>query len=105
MTKLDALLQPASTPPSAGDPVSGKVESQLTVRMATVEDADTLNAMIADFAAFERLPNQSTVQTVRKELGSSDCVLLLNGPSNAIMHALNLPCSYGIRLPLSSSKL
>jgi GNAT superfamily N-acetyltransferase len=75
MTKLDALLQPASTPISTGDPVSGKVESQLTVRMATVEDAETLNAMIADFAAFERLPNQSTVETVRKELGSNDRVI------------------------------
>ena len=47
----------------------------LITRMATVADAETLNAMIADFAAFERLPNNSTVETLRAELGRPDRVI------------------------------
>lgn len=47
----------------------------LITRMATVADAETLNAMIADFAAFERLPNNSTVETLRAELSRSDRVI------------------------------
>jgi GNAT superfamily N-acetyltransferase len=47
----------------------------LTVRMATVDDAEGLNQMITDFAAFERLPNHSTVQSLRDELGRPDRVI------------------------------
>jgi GNAT superfamily N-acetyltransferase len=47
----------------------------LVARMATVADAETLNAMIADFAAFERLPNNSTVETLRAELSRPDRVI------------------------------
>jgi GNAT superfamily N-acetyltransferase len=47
----------------------------LVVRMATVQDAEVLNAMIADFAAFERLPNHSTVENLRHELGRPDRVI------------------------------
>lgn len=47
----------------------------LIARMATVADAETLNAMIADFAAFERLPNNSTVETLRAELSRPDRVI------------------------------
>jgi GNAT superfamily N-acetyltransferase len=75
MTKLDALLQPASTPSSTGGIVPDKAQQQLVVRMATIDDAEILNSMIADFAAFERLPNHSTIETVRKELSSSDRVI------------------------------
>lgn len=55
--------------------MSPKEVPGLNVRMATVADAETLNAMIADFAAFERLPNNSTVETLRAELSSKDRVI------------------------------
>lgn len=47
----------------------------LVVRLATVDDAELLNGMIADFAAFERLPNQSTTETLRHELSRPDRVI------------------------------
>ncbi len=47
----------------------------LIVRMATVQDAEVLNDMIGAFAAFERLPNHSTVETLRHELSRSDRVI------------------------------
>ncbi len=55
--------------------MSPKEVPGLNVRMATVADAETLNAMIADFAAFERLPNNSTVETLRAELSRPDRVI------------------------------
>jgi GNAT superfamily N-acetyltransferase len=75
MTKLDALLHNASTLILPGGNVPSDVDSALTVRMATLADAQTLNDMIADFAAFESLPNHSTVETLQKELGSNDRVI------------------------------
>ena len=47
----------------------------LVVRMATVDDAAALNDMVAAFAAFERLPNNSTTESLRAELSSSDRVI------------------------------
>jgi GNAT superfamily N-acetyltransferase len=47
----------------------------LIVRMATAQDAEVLNEMIAAFAAFERLPNHSTVETLRHELSRPDRVI------------------------------
>jgi GNAT superfamily N-acetyltransferase len=58
-----------------GDAVSDKEVPGLVVRMATVDDAVVLNAMIADFAAFERLPNNSTVEALQAELGRPDRVI------------------------------
>ncbi len=75
MTKLDDLLHYASTLAICGGIVTSEVGSALTVRMATLEDAHTLNDMIADFAAFERLPNHSTIETIKKEFSSSDRVM------------------------------
>jgi len=46
----------------------------LIVRMANAQDAEVLNDMIGAFAAFERLPNHSTVETLRHELGRPDRV-------------------------------
>ncbi|MBA3686987.1 MAG: GNAT family N-acetyltransferase [Planctomycetes bacterium] len=47
----------------------------IDVRLATSDDAEAMNGMIADFAAFERLPNSSTVASLRHELGRSDRVI------------------------------
>ena len=47
----------------------------LVVRMATVDDAGTLNDMVAAFAAFERLPNASTTEALRAELSRPDRVI------------------------------
>ncbi len=47
----------------------------LIVRMANAQDAEVLNDMIAAFAAFERLPNHSTVESLRHELGRPDRVI------------------------------
>jgi len=47
----------------------------LTLRMATPDDAEVLNGMIAAFAAYERLPNQSTVASVRAELSRPDRIV------------------------------
>jgi GNAT superfamily N-acetyltransferase len=49
--------------------------TNIAVRIATAADAEALNAMIADFAAFERLPNHSTVEALRKELSAEDRVI------------------------------
>ncbi len=46
----------------------------LTLRMATAADAELINDMIAAFAAYERLPNQSSAQALRTELSSPDRV-------------------------------
>lgn len=47
----------------------------LSIRLVGAADAEILNAMIADFAAFERLPNQATVESLRAELSRPDRVL------------------------------
>jgi GNAT superfamily N-acetyltransferase len=46
----------------------------LTLRMATADDAELLNEMISAFAAYERLPNASNVDSLRRELTSADRV-------------------------------
>jgi GNAT superfamily N-acetyltransferase len=52
-----------------------KVVPGLVVRIATPEDAGILNDMVADFAAFERLPNHSSVESLRHELSRPDRVI------------------------------
>ncbi len=47
----------------------------LIVRLATVEDATVLNEMIAAFAAYERLPNHSTAESLHNELSRPDRVI------------------------------
>lgn len=47
----------------------------LTLRMATAEDATLLNDMIGAFAAYERLPNQSTVEALKAEFSRPDKVV------------------------------
>ena len=47
----------------------------LEVRIAGPEDAELLNGMIAEFANFERLPNNSTVESLRHELTRVDRVI------------------------------
>ncbi len=74
--QLDARLLHDSTPrPQGGRRVSQKEVPGLIVRMATAADAEILNDMIAAFAAFERLPNHSTVDTLRHELSRPDRVI------------------------------
>lgn len=46
----------------------------LTLRSATAGDAEVLNEMIAAFAAYERLPNASTIDSLRHELSRPDRV-------------------------------
>lgn len=46
----------------------------LTLRMATADDAEVLNEMIAAFASYERLPTASTVDSLRAELSRPDRV-------------------------------
>lgn len=46
----------------------------LSLRIATAADAEVLNEMIAAFAAYERLPSASTVESLRAELASPDRV-------------------------------
>lgn len=43
--------------------------------MATPEDASVLNDMIGAFAAYERLPNQSTAEALRAEFARPDRVV------------------------------
>ena len=47
----------------------------LVIRMATVDDAEILHEMIAAFAAYERLPSQSSVASLRAELSRPDKVI------------------------------
>ena len=47
----------------------------LVVRLATADDASVLNEMIAAFAAYERLPNHSTPDSLRNELSRTDKVI------------------------------
>ena len=47
----------------------------LVVRLATADDAPVLNEMIAAFAAYERLPNHSTPDSLRNELSRTDKVI------------------------------
>jgi GNAT superfamily N-acetyltransferase len=54
--------------------MSKKAVPGLTLRMATADDAEALNDMIAAFAAYERLPNQSTADSLRGELTRPDRV-------------------------------
>lgn len=49
--------------------------SDLVVRLATPDDATVLNEMIAAFASYERLPNHSTPDSLRHELGRPDKVI------------------------------
>ena len=46
----------------------------LTLRIATVDDAQILNEMIVAFATYERLPHASTVESLRAELSRPDRV-------------------------------
>jgi GNAT superfamily N-acetyltransferase len=52
-----------------------KEASGITLRMATAADAAALHAMVGAFAAYERLPNQSTVEGLRAELSRPDRVM------------------------------
>jgi GNAT superfamily N-acetyltransferase len=52
-----------------------KEVSGLEIRMAGVGDAIALSEMIRDFAAFERLPNAATADSVRTELSCQDRVM------------------------------
>lgn len=52
-----------------------QVVAGLTVRMASSDDAPALNEMIAAFAAYERLPNHSTVASLHQELTRPDKVI------------------------------
>lgn len=61
-----------------------KIVPGLVVRMATADDAAMLNDMVAEFASYERLPNQSTAESLRHELSRPDrtidpVVALLDG--------------------------
>ncbi len=47
----------------------------LVVRLATADDAAVLSEMIAAFAAYERLPNHSTAQSLGHELARPDKVI------------------------------
>jgi ribosomal protein S18 acetylase RimI-like enzyme len=47
----------------------------LSLRMAMPEDAIVLNEMVGAFAAYERLPNQSSVESLRHELSRPDKVV------------------------------
>ncbi len=47
----------------------------IDIRLATADDAEAMNGMIADFAAFERLPNSSTVESLRHELSRPDRII------------------------------
>lgn len=47
----------------------------LEIRLASGADAPVLNEMIRDFAAFERLPNFSTEESLRHELSRPDRVI------------------------------
>jgi GNAT superfamily N-acetyltransferase len=47
----------------------------LQIRLATAADADVLAGMVAAFAAYERLPNQSTPADLRRELSATDRVI------------------------------
>jgi len=47
----------------------------LDIRLAGPDDAAVLVAMLRDFADFERLPNASTEETLRAELGAENGVL------------------------------
>ncbi len=47
----------------------------IDVRLASADDAEAMNGMIAAFAAFERLPNSSTVDSLRHELSRPDRVI------------------------------
>jgi GNAT superfamily N-acetyltransferase len=47
----------------------------LTVRLAAPDDAHVLAGMLQEFAAFERLPNASTEESLRQELSGEAAVL------------------------------
>lgn len=47
----------------------------LACRLAGPEDAEALAAMIADFAAYERMASQASAETLRNELSRPDRVL------------------------------
>ena len=49
--------------------------SGVDIRLAGEADAAVLSEMIRDFAAFERLPNAATAESVRAELASPDRVM------------------------------
>ncbi len=49
-----------------------KVVNGLSLRMATAADAEALAEMIAAFAAYERMPNASTPDSLRAELSRPD---------------------------------
>ena len=57
----------------------------LILRLATPADAPALAEMIAAFAAYERLPNQSTAESLHREMGRPDkvfeAVLAIDGAS------------------------
>lgn len=47
----------------------------LTLRMASADDAGILNEMVGAFAAYERLPNHSSVEALHAELSRPDRVM------------------------------
>jgi ribosomal protein S18 acetylase RimI-like enzyme len=55
--------------------VEARDPSCLFLRMATADDAATLNDMVGAFAAYERLPNHSTVESLHHELARPDRVM------------------------------
>jgi GNAT superfamily N-acetyltransferase len=54
---------------------AAKAVPGLKLRQATADDARTLNDMIGAFAAYERLPNNSTAESLRAELDRPDRVV------------------------------
>mgnify|MGYP001576093026 CR=1 FL=1 len=63
-----------ATSKERGSPVSNQ-DAGAEIRLAGVADARALSDMIRDFAAFERLPNAATEESVRSELSSADRVM------------------------------
>jgi GNAT superfamily N-acetyltransferase len=55
--------------------VTKQPDPGLTIRMATPDDAGTLAEMVAAFASYERLPHQSSAETLRRELAAPDRVI------------------------------
>jgi len=51
------------------------VNTHLDIRLAGPDDAAVLATMLRDFADFERLPNASTEEALREELGTPNAIL------------------------------
>lgn len=57
------------------DPTTDAPVAGLEIRLAGPDDAPALNRMITEFAAYERLPNHSTIESLRHELSRPDRVI------------------------------